>query len=76
MPGDPANIQPRDIPQQEGFKIRVTRVFSSLPLGERKLPIVFIDDQPISWEMAYNEIMNDTALGKKISEKLVALNLI
>ena len=49
---------------------RFIKVYASLPLEERKLTIVIIDDQPISWIRAHEEIKKDTELGKKIQKKL------
>lgn len=55
---------------------RFIKVYSNLSITERKLPILVIDDEPISWNVAYNEIRNKTRLGNKILEKLVKLDLI
>ncbi len=52
------------------------KVYSSLPIEERKLPVVVIDDSPINWNMAYLEMKNNTAIGAKIGEKLVSLKII
>ena len=52
------------------------KVYSSLPIEERKLPVVVIDDSQINWGMAYVEIKNNTPLGGKIAEKLVNLKII
>lgn len=55
---------------------RFMKVFANLPLAERDQVAVVIDDNPISWNMAYREIRNNTELGKKAGEKLIALNII
>lgn len=55
---------------------RFIKVFSHLPLEERKQVIVVIDKQPISWNMAYAEIRQKTELGKRIGEKLIKLDII
>ncbi len=52
------------------------KVYSSLPLEERKLPIVVIEENPVNWNMAYIEVKNNTLLGRKIGEKLVELKII
>lgn len=49
---------------------RFIKVFASISLEERKLTIAIINDQPVSWIRAYEEIRNNTKLGKKIQEKL------
>ncbi len=52
------------------------KVYSALPIEERELPVVVIDDAPISWNMAHREVKNNTPLGNKIVEKLIALKII
>ena len=58
------------------FLDRFVKVYSSLPIEERKLPIAVIDDNPINWNMAHLEIKNNTILGGRIVEKLISLNII
>jgi len=55
---------------------RFFRVYSNLPLSIRKEVISIIDDKPISWNVAYNEISNKTELGDKILKKLIDLEVI
>lgn len=55
---------------------RFMKVYSILPLEERKMPVVVIDNAPINWNMAHLEIKNNTALGGKIVEKLIELKII
>lgn len=64
------------MPNEEIPLERFMKVFSNLPIEERNQVVVVIDDQPISWNMAYNEIRHKTELGKKISKKLIELNII
>jgi hypothetical protein len=52
------------------------KVYSGLPLGERKTTIVVIDNQPINWNLAYEEISNETELGKRILNILKRLEII
>lgn len=58
------------------FFERFTFVYSNLPLQERKMPVLVIDKQPITWEMAYREIKEKTILGKRIGGKLIKLGII
>ena len=51
-------------------------VFSNLPEGERKKPIVIIGGEPISWSMAYAHIDSESEKGKKILNILVRVGLI
>ena len=55
---------------------RFMTVYSSLPLEERKLPVVVVSSEPISWNMAYAEIKANTELGLQIAEKMVVLKII
>ena len=57
-------------------KYKFLKVFSNLPLDMRREIILVIDEQPITWNVAYDEIKNETKLGKKILEKLIKLELI
>lgn len=52
------------------------KAFANLPLGARKEIILVLEEGPITWEVAYLEVKNNTAKGKIILEKLNALKLI
>ncbi|MBS3113540.1 hypothetical protein J4448_00400 [Candidatus Woesearchaeota archaeon] len=60
---------------EEG-KERFIKVYSNLPINVRKEIIVVIDDEPITWDVAYNEVMNNTKLGSRIIEKLINMEII
>ena len=55
---------------------RFFRVYSGVPTSERKLPIVVIDNKPINWDLAYEEIKNETKVGEKILKILIDLEII
>ena len=55
---------------------RFMKVYSNLPINLRKETVVVIDKEPISWDVANNEISNDTELGKKILKKLIEMDII
>ncbi len=55
---------------------KFTKVFSSLPLAERDMVCCVIDGNGISWRLAYEEIKEDTELGKRIQKQLEDLKLI
>jgi len=55
---------------------RFFRVYSNLPLNEREKAIVIIDNKPISWNLAYEEIKNKTERGAKILKTLKELNFV
>ena len=51
--------------------------YSNLPINSRKEIILNLEEKgPITWEVAYFEIKNNTELGKLILEKLTKLELI
>ncbi len=55
---------------------RFFKVYANLPINERRLTIAVVDNEPISWSLAYEEISNETERGKKILDVLVRLDLI
>ena len=55
---------------------RFFKVYSGVPIEERKVPIVVIDDTPINWNLAYEEINNKTDRGEKILKMLIKLEII
>jgi hypothetical protein len=58
------------------YRERFMRVYANLPLTERNMTVVVINEEPISWNMAYRELNQNTELGKKIGEKLAELKFI
>ena len=61
-------------------KTRFLNLFSNLPINIRKEVIFVIEyegtKQPITWNVAYNEISNNTDLGRKILDGLDKLSII
>ena len=65
-------------------KMRFLEVYQNLPLNERKNTILVLETkekdkikkEPISWDIAFIEIKQDTLIGEKILNKLIKLNLI
>ena len=57
-------------------KAKFLKVYANLPEPERYQVIVIIEGKTYSWNVAYNEITNDTELGKKILRKMEALEVI
>jgi len=55
---------------------KFVKVYNNLPLGERNLACCVIDDEAVSWKLAYEEIKKDTELGKTIQKKLEEMKLI
>lgn len=59
-----------------GDKERFLKIYSNLPLNLRKEIILVINDEPITWNVAYLEIDNKTELSKKILKKLKEIGVI
>jgi len=57
-------------------KERFFKVYANLPLNLREEVVLVINDEPITWKVAYLEISGDTKLGKQILEKLISLKFI
>lgn len=52
------------------------KVYSNLPIEERNKVVAVVEEQPISWNLAYQEIKNETKLGEKILKMLKELEII
>jgi hypothetical protein len=52
------------------------KVYSSLPILERKSTIAVINNEPISWERAKIEIEGKTELGEIILKRLTELKIV
>ena len=58
-------------------KERFLKIYANLPVNLRSEIIAVLPDVgPITWNVAYLEISNDTKLGKKILEKLSNFKII
>jgi len=57
-------------------KEKFLNAFANLPEPEREQVIAIIDNKTYSWNIAFNEISNDTELGKKILKKLENMGLL
>ncbi len=64
----------------ENKKERFLKVYQNLPLNERKNTILILGEKkekkPLSWDIAYLEISEETEIGEEILNKLIRLNLI
>ncbi len=53
------------------------KIYVNLPLGIRQEIILVLEDgRPITWDVAFIEIKEDTSLSKTILEKLEKLEII
>ena len=58
-------------------KDRFLKVYSNLPINLRnKVILVLPDKGPITWNVAFLEINNETELGKVIIDRLIELKII
>lgn len=58
-------------------KARFLKIYANLPINLRNDIILVLDKKgPITWNVAYIEINNQTKLGDKIFKKLVKLKII
>ncbi len=60
-----------------GRKERFLKVYANLPLSTREEIVYVLENKwPITWNVAYLEVSNDTEKGKVILDKLDELNFI
>ncbi len=52
------------------------KVYANLPIEERDNVVVVINKQPISWNITYLEIKNNTKLGQQILKTLKELAIL
>lgn len=58
-------------------KERFFKIYANLPINLREeIVLVLPQKGPITWNVAYLEINNDTELGKEILQKLIDLKFI
>ena len=59
------------------LKERFLKIYANLPINLRdEIILVLSDKGPITWNIAYLEIKQDTKLGEKILKKLEELGII
>jgi len=52
------------------------KTYSDLPIKTREEILIVVDGEPITWKVAYNEIKNNTKLGRKILIKLKNIGIL
>ena len=60
----------------EGLREIFLRVYADIPLNLRKEIVLFLDKEPISWNVAYVEVVNKTEKSKIILNKLSELKIV
>jgi hypothetical protein len=62
---------------EKNSKENFLKIYANLPLIVRKeIILVLDDDRPITWDVAFFEVENNTELSKIILEKLDKIRLI
>ena len=60
-----------------GNREKFLKIYANLPLGVRQEIILVLEEKgPITWDVAFIEVDNDTELSKTILEKLEKLQFI
>lgn len=60
----------------DDYKERFLKIYANIPLSVREEIIMVIDGKPITWNVAYIEIKNDTKDSERILKSLAELELI
>lgn len=59
-----------------GKREQFLKIYADLPISVRTEIILTLNNEPITWNVAYIEIINDTPLSKEILDKLAKLQII
>ena len=59
-----------------GLREEFLKIYADIPLSLRKEIILVLENEPISWNVAFVEISNRTSKSKTILKKLNELNII
>ncbi len=61
---------------KNNLREKFLRAYANIPLNARKEIILVLEEGPITWEVVYFEVKNQTEKGEKILDKLNELKLI
>jgi hypothetical protein len=59
-----------------GLRERFLKIYADIPLSLRKEIILILDDEPISWNVSFIEVKNNTPKSNIILKKLNELKII
>lgn len=59
-----------------GLAEKFMKIYSNLPMNIRGEIILVINDEPITWNVAYREISGKTKIGEEILKKLEGLKIV
>lgn len=51
-------------------KEKFLRIYSRLPVAEKRMPAVIIDGEPCSWNVILMEVKRNTKIGKRMLRQL------
>jgi hypothetical protein len=60
----------------EELRAKFSKAYAGLPEPEMEQVVVLVEDKPISWNKANNEIVAKTILGNKILKKMELLEIL
>lgn len=55
---------------------RFIKVFANVPITQREEIVVVVNKQPISWNLAYEQLKTNGDLSEEIGKKLIELKVI
>ncbi len=61
---------------KKGLREKFLRIYADIPLNVRKEIVLVLEKEPITWNVAYIEVSNDTGKSKKILQMLEELKII
>lgn len=62
---------------EKGFTQAFLRVYANVPLGVRQEIVAVLDDgRPITWDVAFIEVQEDTQISEQILTKLERMQII
>lgn len=59
-----------------GLREDFLKIYANIPLNLRKEIVLVIDKEPITWNVAYVEVSNNTEKSKKVLKELKELKII
>lgn len=62
--------------EEEGLREKFLKIYADIPLNLRKEIILVLENEPISWNVAFVEVSNKTDKAKTILKKLKELEII
>lgn len=58
------------------LKSQFLKIYADLPLGARSEIIAVVGNEPITWNSAWVEVENDTAVSKEILRQLITVGIL